>query len=161
MGRSLHGALARENPREPARKGAALDLDCANESRGAAARMLGAELRRLRLELGLSQRALTKIIGLSAHSNLGEYERGSRVPPMDIVIACERALATEPGYLQELRRSALRERARDKATTWSAPARDPGRGRISRSNYRADLLAGGRDGPPAVIPPKRAANGDQ
>jgi transcriptional regulator with XRE-family HTH domain len=86
--------------------------------------MLGAELRRLRLEQGLSQRALTKIIGLSAHSNLGEYERGSRVPPMDIVTACERALATEPGYLQRLRRSALRERAREQAgATPSRPLR--------------------------------------
>ena len=99
-----------------------MDLDCANESRGAAARMLGAELRRLRLELGLSQRTLTKIIGLSAHSNLGEYERGSRIPPMDIVIACERALATEPGYLQELRRSALRERAKEQVDDLVRPS---------------------------------------
>jgi len=77
-----------------------------------AARWLGAELRRLRLELGISQRKLTRLIGLSAHSNLGDYERGRRIPPCDIVIACERLLAVPPGYLQRLRRLALRERAR-------------------------------------------------
>src|SRR6266566_604184 len=58
-----------------------------------ATRWLGAELRRLRLELGISQRRLTQLIGLSAHSNLGDYERGRRIPPCDIVIACERLLA--------------------------------------------------------------------
>jgi DNA-binding XRE family transcriptional regulator len=73
---------------------------------------LGAELRRLRLERGLSQRKLTQMIGLSAHSNLGEYERGTRVPPRDIVVACERQLAVPPGYLQRLQELALRERAR-------------------------------------------------
>lgn len=77
-----------------------------------AVRWLGAELRRLRLELGISQRELTQQIGLSAHSNLGEYERGSRIPPCDIILACERLFPVQPGYLQHLRRQALRERAR-------------------------------------------------
>ena len=77
-----------------------------------AVRWLGAELRRLRLELGISQRELTQRIGLSAHSNLGEYERGSRIPPCDIILACERLFPVQPGYLQHLRRQALRERAR-------------------------------------------------
>jgi hypothetical protein len=77
-----------------------------------AARWLGAELRRLRLESGISQRRLTQLIGLSAHSNLGEYERGSRIPPGDIVLACERLLPVPSGYLQQLHQLALRERAR-------------------------------------------------
>jgi transcriptional regulator with XRE-family HTH domain len=81
-----------------------------------AIRWLGTELRRLRLELGISQRELTQRIGLSAHSNLGEYERGSRIPPCDIILACERLFAVPPGYLQGLRKQALRERAR--ARTW-------------------------------------------
>lgn len=80
--------------------------------RSGAVHWLGAELRRLRLELGISQRKLTKLLGLSAHSNLGEYERGSRIPPCDIIVACERLLAVQPGYLQRLRKLALRERAR-------------------------------------------------
>lgn len=76
-----------------------------------AIRWLGTELRRLRLELGISQRELTHMIGLSAHSNLGEYERGSRIPPCDIILACERLFTVQPGYLQALRKEALRERA--------------------------------------------------
>ncbi len=85
--------------------------DPAGGRHGAACR-LGAELRRLRLELGISQRRLTRLIGLSAHSNLGDYERGRRIPPSDIIAACERLLAVPPGYLQQLRSLALRERAR-------------------------------------------------
>jgi len=85
--------------------------DPAHPVRGAV-RWLGTELRRLRLELGISQRELTQRIGLSAHSNLGEYERGSRIPPCDIILACERLFPVQPGYLQHLRRQALRERAR-------------------------------------------------
>jgi transcriptional regulator with XRE-family HTH domain len=75
---------------------------------------LGLELRRLRLELGISQRKLTRLLGLSAHSNLGDYERGRRIPPGDIVDACERLLHAPPGYLRELHRLALRERARER-----------------------------------------------
>lgn len=83
--------------------------------RQSAAAWLGAEMRRARLEQGISQRRLTRLIGLSAHSNLGEYERGSRIPPGDIVVACERLLCLPPGHLQRLRQLALRERARGRA----------------------------------------------
>lgn len=76
-----------------------------------AARRLGTALRRRRLELGISQRRLARLIGLSAHSNLGDYERGRRIPPGDIVVAYERLLAVEPGYFQSLRRAAMSERA--------------------------------------------------
>jgi transcriptional regulator with XRE-family HTH domain len=89
-----------------------------------ASERLGAELRRLRLELGISQRKLTKLIGLSAHSNLGEYERGSRIPPGDIVLACERLLSVPPGHLQRLRKLALRERARARCWPYGRPARE-------------------------------------
>ena len=77
-----------------------------------AAYRLGAALRLRRLELGISQRQLARLIGLSAHSNLGDYERGQRIPPGDIVVACEQLLSVEPDYLQKLRREALCERAR-------------------------------------------------
>jgi transcriptional regulator with XRE-family HTH domain len=76
-----------------------------------AASRLGVALRRRRLELGISQRQLARLIGLSAHSNLGDYERGRRIPPGDIVVAYEQLLAVEPGYFQSLRRAALSERA--------------------------------------------------
>ena len=99
-------------PAEPWRASTAqASLDFSHPVRGAV-RWLGTELRRLRLELGISQRELTRRIGLSAHSNLGEYERGSRIPPCDIILACERLFPVQPGYLQQLRVQALRERAR-------------------------------------------------
>lgn len=99
-------------PAEPWRAATAqASLDLSHPVRGAV-RWLGTELRRLRLELGISQRELTRQIGLSAHSNLGEYERGSRIPPCDIILACERLFPVQPGYLQHLRVQALRERAR-------------------------------------------------
>ncbi|MGE5137381.1 MAG: helix-turn-helix domain-containing protein [Gemmatimonadota bacterium] len=106
-------------PAAAAVPGAALAGDAGPAAGGPAARQrqgaavwLGAELRRLRREAGISQRKLTQLIGLSAHSNLGEYERGDRIPPGDIVRACERLLTVPPGYLQRLHQQALRERAR-------------------------------------------------
>jgi transcriptional regulator with XRE-family HTH domain len=84
--------------------------------------VLGAEIRRLRKQRGLSQRALVRVIGLSAHSNLSDYETGRRLPPADIVAACERALAVTDGYLQWLRVQALT----DRADHLSRPADDPG-----------------------------------
>jgi transcriptional regulator with XRE-family HTH domain len=75
-----------------------------------ASAQLGLALRRLRMENGISQRGLTRRIGLSAHSNLSDYERGRRIPPADILQACERELKSPPGYLQELRFKALVER---------------------------------------------------
>jgi transcriptional regulator with XRE-family HTH domain len=72
---------------------------------------LGIEIRGLRMRLGLSQRHLVRVLGLRAHSNLVDYEKGRRIPPADIVIACERALKAPPGYLQDLRARALADRA--------------------------------------------------
>jgi transcriptional regulator with XRE-family HTH domain len=72
---------------------------------------LGRELRRLRMRKGMSQRELAHRIGLSAHSNVGDYERGRRIPPNDIAVACERALGAPHGVLQRLRAEALGERA--------------------------------------------------
>lgn len=86
--------------------------------------LLGAEIRRLRRQRGLSQRALVRMIGLSAHSNLSDYEAGRRLPPADIVAACERVLEVPDGYLQEIRAQALASRAAavEAATDHHAPA---------------------------------------
>lgn len=88
-----------------------MQVDVQTAPRTAAAVRLGIALRLRRLELGLSQRQVVRLLGLSAHSNLGDYERGERIPPGDIVDACEHLLAAEPGSLQSLRREALHERA--------------------------------------------------
>jgi hypothetical protein len=59
----------------------------------------------------MSQRALTRLIGLSAHSNLADYETGRRLPPADIVAGCELALGVTDGSLRRLHEQALAERA--------------------------------------------------
>lgn len=92
--------------------GIGMQADVQTAPRAAATVRLGIALRLRRLELGLSQRQVVRLLGLSAHSNLGDYERGERIPPGDIIDACEQLLAAEPGSLQSLRREALCERAR-------------------------------------------------
>ncbi|MEP7024743.1 MAG: helix-turn-helix domain-containing protein [Actinomycetota bacterium] len=73
---------------------------------------LGAQMRALRRAHGLSMRRMTVLIGLSAHSNLADYESGRRIPPQDVVEAFERALGVVDGELSALRRAALADRAR-------------------------------------------------
>jgi hypothetical protein len=73
--------------------------------------LLGAEIRRLRRERGLSQQALVRMIGLSAHSNLSDYETGRRLPPADIVGDFERVLHITDGHLHDLRARALADLA--------------------------------------------------
>ncbi len=68
----------------------------------------------------MSQRALTKQLGLSAHSNIADYETGRRIPPRDIVLECERVLGAKT--LSPLLEDALAARA---ATP--APKRRPWR----------------------------------
>ncbi|WP_162907341.1 helix-turn-helix transcriptional regulator [Allorhizocola rhizosphaerae] len=70
---------------------------------------MGRELRRLRVSRGMSQRALTKQLGLSAHSNIADYESGRRIPPRDIVLECERVLGSNT--LSPLLEDALAARA--------------------------------------------------
>jgi transcriptional regulator with XRE-family HTH domain len=71
----------------------------------------GAHLRMLRRSKGLSMRALTDLIGLSAHSNLADYECGRRLPPRDVVDACERALGVADRELVKRWEAALHQRS--------------------------------------------------
>lgn len=48
-------------------------------------REFGAFMRYHRQRSGLSQETVTRALGLSARSNLSDYERGFRLPPGDIV----------------------------------------------------------------------------
>jgi hypothetical protein len=59
----------------------------------------------------MSMRVLTGLIGLSAHSNLADYECGRRLPPRDVVEACERALGVANHELLRRWEAALRERS--------------------------------------------------
>jgi len=72
---------------------------------------LGVRLRVRRRERGLSLRQLTRLVGLTAHSNLADYEAGRRLPPQDVVAACEKALGISDGELTALRLAALTERS--------------------------------------------------
>src|SRR6266508_3973952 len=90
-----------------------------------AAVMLGAELRRLRLERGMSLRKLVRILGLTAHSNLVQYEMGRRIPPGDIITAYERIFGDSAAALARLRDRVLAERAADPGrATVPVPAPD-------------------------------------
>ncbi|MGH8890383.1 MAG: helix-turn-helix domain-containing protein [Acidothermaceae bacterium] len=85
-------------------------------------RRLGARLRAFRIANGLSQRALVKRIGLSAHSNLTDYELGRRLPPSDVIVACEQVLDVRGGELRRLRDAVLVARAGAPGSPWN---RDP------------------------------------
>jgi transcriptional regulator with XRE-family HTH domain len=88
------------------------------------ARPLGAELRRIRLARGLSQREVVRRLGLSAHSNLVDYELGRRIPPGDIVAACEMLFDVPRGSLERLRCAALAERAARRCPITAQPEPD-------------------------------------
>ncbi|MFD1046622.1 multiprotein-bridging factor 1 family protein, partial [Kibdelosporangium lantanae] len=57
-----------------------------------AVRALGAALRQHRMSKGMSLRALARNVGLSAHGTLVDYEHGRRIPPEDLLVACEKVL---------------------------------------------------------------------
>ncbi|WP_306207113.1 helix-turn-helix domain-containing protein [Actinoplanes sp. RD1] len=73
--------------------------------------LLGIELRALRQRLGLSQRRVVRMLGLRAHSNLADYESGRRVPPNDILVACEKIFQVPQGHLGTIRARILRDEA--------------------------------------------------
>jgi transcriptional regulator with XRE-family HTH domain len=106
----------------------------------------GAQLRMLRRSKGMSMRALTGLIGLSAHSNLADYECGRRLPPRDVVEACERALGVANQELLRRWEATLRERSqRDSVESAinarpDAPSTEP-RQRSKPGWTRALLLA--------------------
>lgn len=81
---------------------------------------LGIEIRRRRMAQGLSRRQLVRLLGLRAHSNLVDYELGRRLPPADIVSACEKELRVAGGSLLLLHTTAMDERASE----WSREAEE-------------------------------------
>src|SRR5262249_39937433 len=114
---SYVGICPPKRPRPPpfrggGRHGFLNDVANGNES----AKLLGAALRSCRVSQGLSMRALAKQIGLSAHGRLVDYEHGRRIPPEDLLVACEKALRVDDERLLRLRHEALAELAEIRAT---------------------------------------------
>ncbi|WP_380283845.1 helix-turn-helix domain-containing protein [Kitasatospora purpeofusca] len=84
----------------------------------------GTALRRLRLERGLSMRALAQRLGYSAHSVFSDIEAGRRIPSEALTGSYEECFGLPLGSLLPLRRRALVDRAR-RLTDRPAPAAPP------------------------------------
>lgn len=78
---------------------------------GSCHRELGLTLYRLRLERGLSLRALARCLGYSSHSAFADFEKARRMPGEPLLIAYERLFELPRGLLLELHARALAERA--------------------------------------------------
>ncbi|MYW05930.1 helix-turn-helix transcriptional regulator [Streptomyces sp. SID3343] len=78
---------------------------------GSCHRELGLTLYRLRLERGLSLRALARCLGYSSHSAFADFEKARRMPGESLMIAYERLFELPHGPLVALRSQALAERA--------------------------------------------------
>ncbi|MGC0416678.1 helix-turn-helix domain-containing protein [Embleya sp. AB8] len=74
-------------------------------------RELGLTLYRLRLERGLSLRALARCLGYSSHSAFADFEKARRMPGEPLLVAYERLFELPLGPLVALRTQALAERA--------------------------------------------------
>jgi tetratricopeptide (TPR) repeat protein len=72
---------------------------------------LGAALFRARADAGLSLRVTARRLGLSAHSGLVDYERGSRLIPEDLLRRYEQIFPEYAAELRRMRRAALAGRA--------------------------------------------------
>lgn len=121
------------------------------------AAQLGRELRRLRLQGGMSQRRLVRALGLSAHSNLVQYELGRRIPPGDIIVACERIFGEAARSLRQLHAEALAEHAAiprpPHAEALTVPAMLPAAvadftGRVAQLRWLREVTEGA---PPAAV----------
>lgn len=80
------------------------------DSASSAAAALGAELRRLRIDRGLTLAQLGRLVGYS-WQHLGAIERGSAVPSEVVVAACDAAVLAN-GRLLSLLPAVIREQAR-------------------------------------------------
>ncbi|WEH36577.1 helix-turn-helix transcriptional regulator [Streptomyces sp. AM 4-1-1] len=104
---------------------------------------LGLALRRLRLEEGLSLRALARRLGYSAHSAIADFEGGRRLPSEALVRSCESVFAVPPGTLLALRREALADRAGQLAGGGPVPAARP----VENPATTEPTGTGSQDGP--------------
>jgi hypothetical protein len=101
---------------------------------------LGQELLRLRLLRGLSLRKLARLLGMAAHSGLVDYEKGSRIPPKDLMCSYQQVLRPDNGHLRELYRAALADRVQQRMAAARAAA-----ARGTHHDEAGVELASGRD----------------
>ena len=80
------------------------------DSASSAAAALGAELRRLRIDRGLTLTQLGRLVGYS-WQHLGAIKRGSAVPSEVVVVACDAAVLAN-GRLLSMLPAVIREQAR-------------------------------------------------
>ncbi len=85
-------------------------------------RDLGLALYRVRLEKGLSLRALAQQLGYSAHSMFADLEKARRLPSESLLRSYEERFALPPRSLLDLRQQALIERAARIIASAEAPA---------------------------------------
>jgi DNA-binding XRE family transcriptional regulator len=76
-----------------------------------AERGLGLALYQLRLENGLSLRALAQRLGYNAHSVVADIEKGRKIPSESLVRSYEECFGLPAGSLRTLRQQAMAERA--------------------------------------------------
>lgn len=76
-----------------------------------AERDLGLALYQLRLENGLSLRALAQRLGYNAHSVVADIEKGRKIPSESLVRSYEECFGLPTGSLRPLRQQAMAERA--------------------------------------------------
>ncbi|MCE6996469.1 helix-turn-helix domain-containing protein [Saccharothrix sp. S26] len=98
---------------------------------GDPATQLGRELLRLRTARGLSLRRLARLLGMTAHSGLVDYERGLRIPPRDLMSAYIRVLSPHDDGLLEVYRAALDSRAARRVAAFRPLAPVPAEGRVA------------------------------
>jgi len=90
-----------------------------------AERELGISLYRLRLENGLSLRALAQRLGYNAHSVVSDIEKGRKIPSESLIQAYEKCFGLPDGSLLVLRRRALAQRAERLAAKFASGAGVP------------------------------------
>jgi transcriptional regulator with XRE-family HTH domain len=120
-------------------------------------------LYQLRIQQGLTQRQMAAALGLSAHSNIADFEAGRRLPHNDILVSYEQHFALAGGELQRMRQHALAARARSRAPRAGLPfspldgaaPRELGGfqlvGRIGAGSYGSVYLALTAGGRPAAV----------
>ncbi|MCD9880231.1 helix-turn-helix domain-containing protein [Streptomyces guryensis] len=116
---------------------------------------VGTDLRAHRLACGMSLRRLAQELHLGA-STLSDYERGRRLPPVNVLTACERILGVPAGELIQMRHrvapSATVAADDEPSSVDSAPAADD----TSRPGQPSpDAVGIPASGPPPVFASRR------